>query len=235
MPFQSLITTEGRYLVEDYPISYLSSASLMKFVTKKKQKAEGGVLSFGNADLENPIFNLNFAEMEASEIAGMYPKSELYIRRDATETKAKILADKYSMLHFATHSELNQQNPMKSALKLAKDSLNDGDLTAEEVFSLSINSSLVVLSACETAIGKINRGDELVGFTRAFIYAGTPSIINTLWKVDDLATSQLMTGFYSNLKKTNKRDALREAQLAVKKQYEHPYFWAAFQLTGMAE
>ena len=97
-------------------------------------------------------------------------------------------------------------------------------------------ADLATLSACETAMGKVANGDDVVGFTRGFLYAGTSSIVSSLWKVDDQATSILMQEFYKSLKETDKRSALRTAQLKVKDTYNsHPYFWAAFQITGSVQ
>ena len=95
--------------------------------------------------------------------------------------------------------------------------------------------SLVILSACDTSPGKLTRGDELIGLTRAFIYAGTPSVISTLWRVEDRASYELMRVFYRNLRAGQSRgDALRQAQLATLREYPHPYYWAAYQLVGEA-
>jgi len=91
---------------------------------------------------------------------------------------------------------------------------------------------LVVLSACETGLGKVSSGDEIVGLTRAFIYAGTPSVITTQWKVNDRASYELMREFYLNLKTMKKSEALRQAQLKTMKEFPEPFFWAAFGLTG---
>lgn len=91
------------------------------------------------------------------------------------------------------------------------------------------------MSACETAPGKITRGDDVVGFTRGFLYAGTSAIIATLWKVDDRATMDLMVAFYKKLLTAPKDEALQAAQLETKKRYPHPYYWASFQLTGNAK
>jgi CHAT domain-containing protein len=90
----------------------------------------------------------------------------------------------------------------------------------------------VVLSACETGLGKINSGDEIIGLARAFIYAGTPSIITTLWQVNDRASYELMREFYANLRTMKKSEALRQAQLTTKKEFPQPFFWAAYVLTG---
>lgn len=105
-------------------------------------------------------------------------------------------------------------------------------LTSEDLYSLQINADLVTLSACETAIGKISNGDDVIGLSRGFLYAGASSTVASLWQVDDEATSFLMIEFYKNLKSTNKRQALRAAQLETKKRYPQPYYWAAFQLIG---
>ena len=107
-------------------------------------------------------------------------------------------------------------------------------LTVDKIYSLNLDAELVTLSACETGLSEIANGDDLVGLTRGFLYAGSSSIVASLWKVDDLATGELMTCFYSELNKANKREALRTAQLETKKKYAHPYYWASFQLTGNA-
>jgi len=133
----------------------------------------------------------------------------------------------------ASHGTFDSKNPLDSALLLSKDSANDGRLTVGELYDLRLNADLVTLSACETALGKVAHGDDVVGFTRGFFYAGASSIVSSLWKVNDEATSLLMQEFYSNLPSANKRDALRQAQLKLKAgEYSHPGYWAAFQLTG---
>jgi CHAT domain-containing protein len=91
---------------------------------------------------------------------------------------------------------------------------------------------MVVLSACETGLGKLSNGDEMIGLTRAFIYAGTPSVVTTLWKVSDRASYELMREFYQHLKTAKKSDALRQAQLKTMKQFPEPFYWAAYGLTG---
>ncbi|MBA4349167.1 MAG: hypothetical protein C0415_04155 [Thermodesulfovibrio sp.] len=235
LPFQSLITKESRYLLEDFTISYLSSASLMRFTSEKGNKVKEDVLAFGNPYLGDPVLNLPYAENEVKEIKNIYPKSDIYTGKEATGEKAKKLSDKYSILHFATHGEFNELHPMESSLRLTRTEKDTGRLSAGDIFSLNINAYLVVLSACETALGKINRGDEIIGFTRAFIYAGTPSIITTLWKVNDMTTYMLMSEFYKNLKTMKKADALRAAQLNLMKTYRHPFFWGAFVLNGAPE
>jgi CHAT domain-containing protein len=124
---------------------------------------------------------------------------------------------------------------LKSALLLAPDSQYNGVLSVDKLYSLNLDANLVTLSACETGLSKIANGDDLVGLTRGFLYAGSSSIVASLWKVDDRATSELMARFYKELQGNDKMAALREAQLETKKKYPHPYYWASFQLTGNAK
>lgn len=235
LPFQSLMTPNGNYLIEEHGISYLSSASLMQFTTEKRKKSADSVLAFGNPDLGDPSLNLRYAEREVREIGRLFPSSAVYVRKDATETRAKEKAADYPLIHFATHGEFNEKDPLASSLKLSPEGSSSGALTTAEIFRLKLNASLVVLSACESALGKISSGDEMVGLTRAFIYAGTPSVVTTLWKVNDKATYVLMQSFYRNLKQMSKGEALRQAQISLMKDLKHPYYWGAFVLTGDAE
>jgi CHAT domain-containing protein len=222
LPFQALLSPSGKYLIEDYPINYLSSASLMQFTQEKRNArgelrkvlADGGkVLTFGNPDLDDPKMALQFAGIEAKEIKSLYPQSAIYLEKEATEEKAKALVGNSDIIHFASHAELNEDDPLASAIRLTKSDKEDGRLEVREIFGMDLKASLVVLSACETGLGKLSSGDELVGLTRAFIYAGTPSVVASLWNVEDSSTAQLMASFYKNLKTMTKVEALRQAQL----------------------
>jgi CHAT domain-containing protein len=224
LPFQALVGSDGRYLIEKYPIYYLSSASLMQFTQEKgKAKGElttilaqgGKVMALGNPDLGDPQMNLKFAEIEAKEIKNVYPQSSIYLEKEATEEKAKTLSPLNDMIHFASHAELNDNDPLASAILLAKSDKEDGRLEVREIFGIDLRASLIVLSACETGLGKLSSGDELVGLTRAFIYAGTPSVVASLWNVEDSSTAALMASFYKNLKTMTKVEALRQAQLQL--------------------
>jgi CHAT domain-containing protein len=213
LPFQALYSARGRYLVEDHSVTYLSSASLMQF-TKAKRKAVGEkILAVGNPSFEFSKVNLPMSELEVDEIRRLYPRSAGIAKADASEEKVKTLAPDYDVLHFATHAELNKNDPLSSAILLATGGRDDGRLQVREIFAMDLKASLVVLSGCETGLGQLSSGDELVGLTRAFIYAGTPSVVASLWKVDDASTAQLMSGFYRNLKSKTKVESLRQAQL----------------------
>ena len=195
----------------------------------------GDILAFGNPDLGDPKYNLFYAQNEAIAVSKTRPHSKVFLRKEATETALKKFGNGFNYIHFATHGEFDEDKPLNSAILLAMDAENDGKLTVDKLYSMKLDADLITLSACETGLGKIANGDDVVGLTRGFLYAGASSIVASLWKVDDLATSALMKGFYDALKKTNKREALRQAQLQNKKQYPHPYYWASFQLTGNAQ
>lgn len=233
LPFQALLSPQGRYLIQDYPIHYLSSASVMQFTSEKKRARRETAMVMGNPSLGDQAYNLRFAEREAKEIAKIYPKSDLFLRDQATKGRAISHSSKHDILHFAVHGELKEDDPLNSGLLLVgDDGKGDGRLKVGEIFSLNLQADTVVLSACETGLGKITSGDEIIGLTRAFIYAGTPSIITTLWKVNDRASYELMREFYTYLKSTRKSEALRQAQLKTMQQFPEPFFWAAYGLTG---
>jgi CHAT domain-containing protein len=224
----------GGYLIDRYSIRMMPSASAMKYLQERKADKSGGILIFGNPDLGDPKYDLEYAQKEATEVAKIRPKSKVFLRKEATEGMLRQYSKDYSYLHFATHGQFNPEAPLQSALLLAPNPQYNGILTVDKLYSLNLNADLVTLSACETGLSKIANGDDLVGLTRGFLYAGSSSIVASLWKVDDLATSHLMMRFYMELDKTNKGDALRTAQLEMKKKYPHPYYWASFQLTGNA-
>src|SRR5262249_56344891 len=113
--------------------------------------------------------------------------------------------------HLAPRGGRGEDEPLSSAMRLVPGAGEDGRLEVREVFALDLHARLVVLSACETGLGKLSRGDELVGLQRAFLYAGTPAVITTLWKVDDRASYQLIQSFYARLEKAGPAEAPRPA------------------------
>ena len=233
LPFGALRSKPGRWLVEDYTLTTLPSASVLRFLEAKRTAGSGGgVLAIGNPDLGSAL-NLRFAEREARVVADRYAGASVLVRGDATEERAKSLAGGARLLHFATHGELNENDPLASGLLLAPGGKDDGRLEVREIFGLDLSAQLVVLSACETGLGKLSTGDELVGLQRAFLYAGTPAVITTLWKVDDRASFVLMREFYDGLAKADPAAARQAAQRAAMKEFPHPFAWAAFGLTGV--
>jgi CHAT domain-containing protein len=234
LPFAALRSEQGRLLIDDYSLRFLPSASVLKFLRPSAQRAAQLLLAFGNPDLGDPSLDLKFAEEEARAVARLSAESRLLVRKEASKSNFKRAAPVFSRIHFATHGKFQADDPLRSGLFLAKDG-DDGVLSVGELYSMRINADLVTLSACETGLGKIANGDDVVGLTRGFLYAGTRSIVASLWSVDDKATAGLMQAFYEALPKMSKQQALRQAQLATRASFPHPFFWAAFQLTGRAD
>jgi CHAT domain-containing protein len=187
--------------------------------------------------------NLPFAEDEAQAIAALY-ETDALIRDDATESVVHQQAGETDILHLAAHGKYNPVAPLSSLIALAPDNdapnnrASDGWLTVGEVYGLDLErADLVVLSACESHLGDLSAGDELVGLTRAFFFAGTPTVVASLWSVDDRATGLLMERFYTHLRAgMGKAAALRQAQLEIRadSNYANPFYWSAFVLSGDA-
>ncbi len=150
-------------------------------------------------------------------------------------------AKRWRAVHFACHGLVDPEHPMRSSLALTADTENDGFLTALEIFPMKIPADLVVMSACETAMGRIYKTEGILGLTRAFMFAGAPRVICSLWKVDDAATQALMIKFYElwnpkgAAKGLSAAAALKQAQEHIKAQtqWKHPYYWAAWVLWGL--
>jgi CHAT domain-containing protein len=235
LPFAALQAPDGKLIIDQYSLRFLPSASVLSFLRAPLPGKEGSVLALGNPDLGDPSKDLRFAEVEARAIADLFPQSRLLLRKEASETNFKKAGGVFSRIHFATHGQFQADDPLSSGLFLAGDGDNDGILTVSELYSMTLDADLITLSACETGLGKIANGDDVVGLTRGFLYAGSRSIVASLWSVEDKATAALMSAFYENLPKLSKREALREAQLKTRQDFPHPFFWAAFQLTGRAD
>jgi len=233
LPFAAL-SDGNEYLIDRFSIRMLPSASVLDFLKERAKQADRGALIFGDPKLGDPKYDLKFAEDEALAIGRIIPTSNVLLHSEASKTNLQNLASQYSIIHLAVHGVFDLDKPLNSALLLAADRNNDGLLRAADLYNLSLNADLVTLSACETALGKVATGDDVVGFTRGFLYAGARSLISSLWQVDDEATRDLMVNFYTNLSKMSKDEALRQAQLKTKIKYPHPYYWAAFLLTGSA-
>jgi CHAT domain-containing protein len=233
LPFQALMPASGRYLLQESPLYYYTSASLMQFTRAKRQAGPPTVFAMGNPDVQDRTLSLPYAAREARGIAALFPGAELALGTAATKAASREALRRHSVLHFATHAEFDAADPLGTSLLLASTNEAESRLEVQEIFGLELHASLVVLSACETALGKLTRGDELTGLTRAFIYAGTPSVITTLWQVNDRSAFELMREFYRQLRAgRNKAEALRLAQLAILGLHPDPYHWAAYALTG---
>lgn len=234
LPWAAVRSPEGKWLVEEYTLVTLPSASVLKYLDQKGRDAGGRVLAIGNPDL-GPALELRYAEREARAVGARYPGATVLVRDAATEHSMKALAPEAVVLHLAVHGRLDERDPLSSALLLVPGGGDDGKLNVREVFALDLHAKLVVLSACETGLGSLSKGDELVGLQRAFLYAGTPAVVTTLWQVDDRASYELMRAFYHRLDELGPAGALRAAQRGLMLDTPHPYFWAGFSVTGRPE
>lgn len=234
LPFAALWDTKSeRYLVQKYTLTYAPSASTLRFIQQKRNPNAQRLLTLGNPDGSLPN-----ATTEVKAIAQLYQAQPL-LAQAATESQLYAQAAQADIVHLAAHGVYDRFNPLFTRIELAADASNDGNLEVHEIFGLNLkNSNLVVLSACETALGEQSRGDEITGLTRAFLYAGTPSIVATLWRIDDAAASELMVVFYKELRSGKSvTTALRLAQLVVlvQRKWQSPSYWAAFTLHGDGE
>ncbi|MFO7622434.1 MAG: CHAT domain-containing protein [Bacteroidales bacterium] len=197
LPFQALIDTEGKYLVEKFNVSYAPSSSVLKQCSLKKSTRDDDFLGLALGDINLPDFSpLPGTRIELNQIVQLYPGATAKYEDEISESYFKKESENHNIIHLATHGFLDSRRPMNSYLLMPSDDDNDGQLTVNEIFDLNLKSKLVVLSACETGLGHYSKGDELIGLSRAFIYAGTPSIIVSLWPVEDASTTLLMTRLY---------------------------------------
>jgi CHAT domain-containing protein len=235
LPFSTLVAADGSLLIERQALRLLPSASVLKYLKPKVAGTKGLLLALGNPDLDDPKMDLKFAEAEALAVAQMFPESRLLLRREASKSNFMKAGSLFSRIHFASHGKFVASDPLSSGLLLAKGDAAEGMLTVGELYSMNLAADLVTLSACETGLGSIGNGDDVVGLTRGFLYAGARSIVASLWSVDDRATGLLMRAFYANLATLPKDRALIAAQVELRREFAHPFFWAAFHLTGRAD
>ncbi len=254
IPFEALLTEppgersyqDLPYLLRRHAIAYVPSASVLAGLREPRQEPPAtnrmrvAVFAPFALSRSKAFDRLRASEQEAREIAGLYPGSALsFIGQDATEDRvtrnpAVALARR---LHFATHAKIDERYPESSALILAarRGSGDDEFLQVPKIFNLKLSADLVVLSACQTAMGQEVTGEGLVGLTRAFFYAGAPSLVVSLWNVADGPTPELMVDFYRDLDHLQeKAKALQTAKLAMIRRgtYPHPSNWAPFILLG---
>ena len=267
LPFETLITHKEKrnWLINNYKIAYAPSiTSLGEIIRHKKSstsKPRMDILAFGDPDFgqlekeENGedifqefrfpsyfnFFRLKYSGLEIDKISDLFKKSNTFQREKATEEQLKEhrLRD-YKIIHFATHSILDDKKPARSSivLTLDKDPTEDGFLQMREIYNLELNSDLVTLSSCQTGLGRPTRGEGIEGINRAFFYAGTSSVLMSLWAVNDEASYQLMERFYFHLRSSESiKNALRKAKLEMINSgiLSHPYYWAGFVISGKAD
>ena len=222
------------FSASDSRLTQASTSETPPSIEAQRSAAESGL-----ADL----VRLRFSRQEAEEIARLSSDSRNLKALDfsanrSTATDAK-LGD-YRIVHFATHGLINNQNPDLSGVVLSlvdeQGRPQNGFLRLYDIYNLKLNADLVVLSACQTALGKEIRGEGLVGLTRGFMYAGAPRVVASFWRIDDRATADIMRRFYEAMLKDGLRQAaaLRAAQLSMwrEKRWQSPHYWAAFTIQG---
>ncbi|HEY5691663.1 MAG TPA: CHAT domain-containing tetratricopeptide repeat protein, partial [Cyclobacteriaceae bacterium] len=255
IPFEALFTSSVAraasdyaqlpYLLNKYSISYEFSAGLIlqKASMESSIAVNPSILLCAPVEFDNAYLNnLPGTETEVNDIAKLFNarnlKNETLIKTKADEDQIKSSSIKdYKYLHFATHGVVDENNPELSRIFLSAGKNEDGNLYSGEIYNLELNADLVALSACETGLGKISKGEGVIGLSRALVYAGARSIIVSFWSVADASTSQLMTDFYKELLSKNNNDfadALRTSKLKMlnNKTYAAPYYWAPFVILG---
>lgn len=265
IPFEALITSKVEnlndfssydYLLKKNSISYSYSATLLNEFKNKKSinSPENPLLAMApfydgdttrlasifpySRSVRKELSPLRFSGDEINHIIEITGGKKLYGK---TATKEAFLenAGNYKILHLATHAQANDNSGDYSFLVFAEtgDSIDNGLLYVSDLYNMNINPEMVVLSACETGLGELQRGEGVIGLTRGFAYAGAKSIVSTLWTVPDKSSSILMTKFYEYIEGGYTKDqALRKAKLdLIKNQYPEPYYWAAYIPIGNME
>jgi CHAT domain-containing protein len=249
------------YLVRERAVGYAFSATMLLAALRRQEAPpEKDLVAFA------PVFSaggpgsgaaargpLPASRGEVARVLGLFrerdgfvdrwlsPRSRVYLEGRASEDALKHAGlERYRYLHLATHGMVDEKHPRLSGLLLAeeKGSAEDGVLRLGEIYNLSLNADLVVLSACETGLGQVARGEGVIGLTRGFLYAGASSVLVSLWQVADVSTATLMADFYRELLAGKPAaHALQEAKLrAIQRDPESakPYSWSAFVLVGDA-
>jgi CHAT domain-containing protein len=234
LPFQALRGPRG-YLIEERGLSYAPSANVLGSLLAKDRVARRAILALGNPDVGSRRLALPGAEQEVQQIKALFPEAEVYVRRDASKAKLLVRAPLNELVHVGAHASVDEVDPLYSVIQLAGTDTQSGELEAHEVYEMDLSKAgLVTLSACETGLGRVSRGDEVWGFTRSFFAAGSRSLVVSLWPVGDASTSRLMQKFYEGLRSDSAQQALRAAQLDIlhSPEYSHPFFWAPFNIVG---
>lgn len=228
LPFQAL-RQNGRYLIEMYAVSYAPSAAVLNYCwNKSSTHSQAGPFDGVPLLVGLPDERATQVSQEIQALAALIDGSNVLLGEDATLERVKMAAPNCGLLHLAAHGLFRPEAPLLSSIHLA-----DQWMAVQDVYDLDLKAALVTLSACETGLGHDEGGDEMVGLVRGFLHAGASSLLVSLWVVDDKSMTDLMIRFYTQWLAGNpKSQALRQAQLDLIEQYEHPYYWAPMALVG---
>jgi CHAT domain-containing protein len=222
LPFQALHNGED-YLIERREVSYAPSAIVLQQCLRKETRSLRRAVLIGVADELTPRVH-----EEIETLAPLFSETVVLKDGEATVAALRHHATSTDVLHLACHGQFRPDNPLFSSLRLG-----DEWLTVRDAYSLGLQSALVTLSACETGVSAVSPGDELIGLARGFFAAGAPTLVISLWTVDDEATTRLMSDFYSALQETRSpATALRTAQMRLLKERPHIFFWSPFIVVG---
>jgi CHAT domain-containing protein len=250
LPFQVLTSApassvaQAPFLIRTYSIHYAPSASVLVELRQWQRQREPAqlLLAIGDPDYAGRYPRLTFSAQEVNGIARLYPAASrtVLLHSAAREDSLASAGDlsRYRILHFAVHGYLNEQMPNFSGLVMTQSKGSDGVLRVHEILRRNLQADLVVLSACETALGRQVNGEGLLGLTRAFLARGSRSVVASLWRVDDQSTAALMTVYHQKLRggRLDRAEALRQAQLAMLDgSTAHPFYWAGFVFSGGAD
>ena len=234
LPFQALRVHE-RYLIEDHPIAIAPSASVAAQLAQNTPRAQARLVAFGDPRIDD-AHELPGAIAEVNQLARLFPQNRLFTGAQATKEQLLLAAADAPLLHVAAHAQADVVDPLYSRILLAGEAGKPEMLEAHEIIGLSMpHTALVTLSACESGVGRVAQGDEVLGFPRAFLSAGAASLLASLWPVSDDAAELLMSTLYGELAQgRDVQRALQAGQLAVLRQpgMEHPFYWAPFNLIG---
>ena len=233
------------YLIRNLDIGYAFSANLHLYKSGRKDYSQDNILAFAptydgsNNEIlasRSGFTSLKFIKDEASRIVEMMGGSS-FVEEEASESNFKLHAPKYRFLHLAMHAFTDEEKPLKSGLIFTdtEDEVEDNVLHNYELYNMNLPAEMVVLSACNTGSGKVEKGEGVMSLARGFRQAGVPNIVMSLWQADDESTSIIMQNFYELLKEGKEKDtALREAKLnyLAMNRKSFPYFWSAFVLMG---
>jgi len=237
LPFHALQPAAGTFLIDRHAISYAPSLSVLREMAPHgRESRKARLLAIGNP-VGGSLEPLPHTETEIRAIAALYGESNsrMRLRGEAREELVKKEAGAFDVLHFATHGILDDRNALSSRLVFSPSatSSEDGLLEAREILRLDLGARLAVLSACETARGRVATGEGVIGMSWALFVAGVPSAVVSQWKVDSASTSALMIEFHRNLRAgRGNADALRRAALKTRERHPHPFYWAPFVVVG---
>ena len=237
----------GGYLIEEYTISYLLSATTsLLYQNLSGNSGNRGVLAMApgfehdeNQTGSGEKFIRQPFAMETARVIGNLFSGQSLLAAQATEDQFKKEANKHRIIHLGTHTEINTTSPMLSRLILSRSENEDGYLHAYEIYNLPLRAELAVLTACETGVGKESNSEGVLSMAHGFAYAGCPSLVMSLWEIDEKTSAEIIESFYENLSDgMPKNEALRQAKLYylkdAKGELKNPYYWSGLVLFGNA-